>query len=104
MGVACVTEHVDHSMPPRDMQKRKSGGSLSLVIRVAPAGVWFLSLAMISAGGSPKSGMSSVSLLLVAMSMILGCLAEDLSMIGDVARAGCLVWLDGTYLDPVVAG
>ena len=71
---------------------------------VLPARAWFLSLAIISAGGSPASGISSVSSLLVLMSMILICWAVELSKMGEVVRAGCLVWLDGTYLDLVVAG
>ena len=57
------------------------------VIRLSPAGVWFLSLAMILAGGSLASGVSLSSLLLVLMSMILGCWALELSMMGYVARA-----------------
>ena len=87
MRVACVTEHVNHSVLPG-----------------YATGVLFLSLAIISAVGSPASLMSYVSSLLVAMSMIMGCWAVELSMMGDVARAGCLVWLDGAYLEPAVAG
>ena len=75
---------------PAMLQKRKGGGSLSLVRRVSPTGVRFLSLAIIAAGGSPVSGISSVSSPLVAMSMILACWVVELMMMGVVARVGCV--------------
>ena len=80
------------------LQKRKSGGYLSLVIKVLPTGVRFLSLARITAGGSPGSGISSVSSLLGAISMILACRVVELIMMGDVARVGCVC------LEPTAAG
>ena len=63
------------------------GGSFSLVINVLPAGVWFLSLAMISAGGTPASGMLDSSIL-VLMLIVLCCWVVELSMVGKVAQAG----------------
>ena len=55
------------------------------------------------AGGSPASGVLSSSLLLVLVSMILGCWALELNMMGDVAGAGWSVRLDGAHLDLTVA-
>ena len=50
---------------------------------------------MILAGGSPVSGVSLSSLLLVLMSVVPGCWALEFSTVGDVARAGWSVRLDG---------
>ena len=66
-----------------------SGEWLSLSLALPGGGlgrgmscVWFMSLALILAGGSPAFGVSSSSLLIVLVSIILGCWALELSMMG----------------------
>ena len=82
---------------PGMLQNKKSGGSLSFVIRVSPAGVRFFSLAMIWAGCSPVNGISS---LLDVMSTVLDFWAVELTMRGDTALASCV---GGGLVDGYVA-
>ena len=78
------------------LKKRKSGGSLSLVIRVSPTGVRFLSLAIISAGGRPMSGMLSASSLLVVhveLPLVRACALQELAYSALWVGIGLLVSL-----------